>query len=77
MKLVTDGQTIRVAQSGPDFLILNEPATIPAGEAELIVTVEGEDTKRPFLIAEPVDGVRVKAERLQVGSNRIDPALAT
>lgn len=65
MRLIANGETHRVSQSGPDFLILTEPAQLPAGKAELIVTVDGEETKRRFQIAEPVDGLRVIASPLE------------
>lgn len=61
MKLRVAGETFKVSQSGPDFLILTEPAQLPVGEAELIVAVDGDETKRRFQIAEPVNGLRVKA----------------
>lgn len=52
MELLTDGRSFAVAQSAPNYLILVEPAQIPAGDAELIVTVDGESTKFEFAIAE-------------------------
>lgn len=68
MRLIAQGETHRVAQSGPDFLILAEPAQLPVGVAELIVTVEGEETKRRFQIAKPVKGLRVIAKPLEDSS---------
>ena len=64
MTLLADGRSIRVAQSGPDFLILSEATKIPAGEAELIVSVNGNESKRRFSIKESVDGVRVSGETI-------------
>lgn len=72
MQLLTNGQTIDVAQSGPDFLLLAHAAQIPAGEAELIVTVNGTETKRRFLISEPADGIRVNGREIAAAH----PALA-
>ena len=61
MNLLVDGRSIPVAQSGPNFLILKQATQISAGEAELIVSVNGEETKRRFWIDGPVDGTRVSA----------------
>ncbi len=65
MRLITNGETHSVSQSGPDFLILAEPAKLPAGETEPTVTVDGEETKQRCQITEPVNGVRINASRLE------------
>jgi len=61
MTLETDNRKFGVAQSGPDFLILREPATFPAGRAVFSVTIDGETTASETFVA-AVDGdVRVRA----------------
>ena len=42
MTLRTDNREFRVAQSGPDFMLLVEPASFPAGEALFIISIDGD-----------------------------------
>ncbi len=60
MALLADGEKLTVAKSGPDYLILTEPAQVSAGEAELTVTVDGENDTFKFGIVGPVNGRRVE-----------------
>ena len=47
MTLRTDHREFEVVQSGPDFLLLDEPVTFPAGEAVFSVSIDGEVTESP------------------------------
>ncbi|MEM9017900.1 MAG: hypothetical protein AAGC68_12875 [Verrucomicrobiota bacterium] len=59
MLLRTDGHEFPVAQSGPGFLILREPAKIPAGKAEFEVRIDGTLESRELTLIEEVDGRHV------------------
>lgn len=76
MELITNGEKLAVAKSGPDYLILASPAQIPAGEAELIVAIEGETTSIQLAVAESVDGRRVELVDSRFTSPRPIPASA-
>jgi len=39
--LLTNGQSHKLAQIGPDFVRLREPAEIPPGRAEILMVVDG------------------------------------
>ena len=67
MELITNGRRLSVAKSAADYLILNEPTTLPPGEAELIVTIDQEPSKFPFTITEPVNGVRIEIAASEQG----------
>ena len=40
MRLLIDGQSLRVAQLGPDYLILEEKSDHPPGAAEFVFNVD-------------------------------------
>jgi hypothetical protein len=39
--LLVNGQSHKLAQIGPDFVRLRQPAEIPAGPAEILMVVDG------------------------------------
>lgn len=41
IELFVDGQRFPVAQCGRDFLIFDNPVTLPGTEGELILTIDG------------------------------------
>jgi hypothetical protein len=45
-ELVANGQSYDVGQVSSDFIILDKPADIPPGEADLFIRVEGEELHR-------------------------------
>lgn len=46
MQLLIGGETLPIAQMGPDFLFIDEPIDHPPGEATIIFAVEGHDERR-------------------------------
>lgn len=52
LELIVNGQVIDVAQTGPDKLILREPATLPAGEATLVITIDDKRHVTPIIMSE-------------------------
>jgi hypothetical protein len=49
-ELVADGRSYRVAQVARDFILLDRATPIPAGPAELIIRVDGEEIRRQIMI---------------------------
>ena len=51
LKLVVDGETLDVMQTCSDRVILKSPRAVRGGEAEILITIDGEtDAKRIVLI---------------------------
>lgn len=46
LRLRVNGCVFPLTHAGPDRVILQEPAPLPDGDAELIVTVDGQETRR-------------------------------
>ena len=63
MRLIVDGQTFKLSQLGPDFLILAEPAGHLQGEAELILTIDDYYDTRMVMIKPQTDTL---SRRLQL-----------
>lgn len=40
MRLLANGQAVRVAQLGPDFLLVEAPCELPAGDACVVMQVD-------------------------------------
>jgi hypothetical protein len=60
--LLPGGDSLPVAQSGPDFLILKQPAMRPPTPAELVIDVDGSVSKYPCSLANGINGVRINVE---------------
>ena len=60
--LLPGGDSLSVAQSGPDFLILTQPAVRPPTPAELVVDVDGSISRYPCFLANGINGVRINVE---------------
>jgi len=64
MQLVLPGgDSLPVAQSGPDFLILEQPENRPPTSAELVIEVDGSVSRYPCFLANGISGARVTVER--------------
>ncbi|HUE17216.1 MAG TPA: hypothetical protein VMR25_23900 [Planctomycetaceae bacterium] len=44
--LLIDGQAYGLAEIGPDFVTLREPVELPAGQAQVIMIVDGIERRR-------------------------------
>jgi hypothetical protein len=60
--ILPGGATLSVAQCGPDFFILENPATLPPSAAELVIEVDGSISRFPCFLAEGISGTRVAVE---------------
>ena len=61
MTLATDGREFRVTHSSDQFLLLKEPASFPAGSAELILSIDGEISQNTIRVEEVVNSRMVSA----------------
>ena len=52
MRLLLNGFSLRIGQLGPDFLILREFREHPACEAEISLTVDGQEERWPVYLPE-------------------------
>jgi hypothetical protein len=50
LALRVQGETIELMQTGHDFVILREPRPLPAGDAAIIVTVDGVCDQYPIVL---------------------------
>ena len=45
MQLAVNGHILKIGQLGPEFVILEDPIDHPPGEAEILMSVDGLDTR--------------------------------
>jgi hypothetical protein len=50
LRLFVGGESIDVAQTGRDSVILREPRELAAGPAELIITIDGRTDRLPIVL---------------------------
>ncbi len=60
MELRLDGQVLPIAQLGPDFLILTEPFDHPPADAEIVLGIDGQESRWPIRLAEGISAGRRK-----------------
>jgi hypothetical protein len=60
LKLHVGGRTLSVAKVGPERIVLSQPMQVPAGEAELEITIGGK-TKRQSIVID-TSGASVRGE---------------
>jgi hypothetical protein len=65
MRLLVDGNSIPVAQMGPDFLILKEAIDHPPGNARIILQVD--ESKREWDVRLP-DGISSHSDRVVISA---------
>jgi hypothetical protein len=63
MHLLVGTQSLSVAQVGPDFIILEAPASLTPARAELVVEIDGTEERTPIFLP---DGVRATDERTRI-----------
>jgi len=52
MQLLVGDQSLRIAQLGPDFLVLAEPAQLAPTTAEIVLQVDGRVSRRAVRLPE-------------------------
>jgi hypothetical protein len=57
LEIVVQGETIDVAKIGPHRLVLRQPRKLPAGAAELRVTVGENTTSQQIILSPRADAV--------------------
>ena len=61
--LLPGGEMLPVAQSGPDFVILEKPVLRPPSTAELVIEVDGSVSRYPCFLANGISGGRIAVAR--------------
>lgn len=61
MTLLLNGQTIPIAQMGPDFLVLDRPAEHPPCVADVLLSVDGREQRWSVRLPE---GIRPESKRV-------------
>lgn len=65
MQLLLNGNSIRIEQMGPDFLIVKEPFDHPPADANLVLQVD--DSKRTWRVWLP-HGISAASNRIAIGN---------
>jgi hypothetical protein len=61
--LIVNGASLPVAQLGPDFFTLREPAELPPTEAEIVMSIDGEVSRWTVYLP---NGVRPNDARTKI-----------
>ena len=56
MQLNVNGCVLPIAQLGPDFIILREPAAHPPSEAEVFMSIDGKESRWNVYLPHGIDG---------------------
>ena len=54
MHLTLNGHVLTIAQLGPDFLILDGPVNHPPAQAEVTVSIDGDETRWPVYLTDGI-----------------------
>jgi hypothetical protein len=65
MQLLLNGNSIRIEQLGPDFLIVKEPFDHPPADASLVLEVD--DSRRTWNVRLP-HGISAASNRIAIGN---------
>ena len=63
MSLAVNGHSLRIAQLGPQFLILSDPVDHPPADAEIKMSVDGHESQWPVFL---VDGISQSKPRVAI-----------
>ncbi len=65
MRLFLNGHSLIIAQMGPDFLILQEPAEHPPVKAEVMLSIDGREKRWPVWLPEGLKrhSIRIPCEK--------------
>jgi hypothetical protein len=66
MQLVINGGSIRVAQMGPDFLLLDEPIDHPPADASVVLQVDGRERRWNVLLP---NGISAASKRVTIAAS--------
>jgi hypothetical protein len=60
IQLSVDGHVFNVAQLGPDFLVLRNPIDYPPANAEVFISIDGDEDRWPVYLA---DGIKASERK--------------
>jgi hypothetical protein len=58
MALLLNGQSLPIAQMGPDFLLLDSPIEHPPAIADVVLSVDGEEERWTVRLPEGIQAAR-------------------
>ena len=64
MQLLVNGSSIRIAQMGPDFLLVDKPIDYPPCEAVIVLSVDDSERRWPVRLPQ---GLTATCERVALG----------
>ena len=67
LSLITAHGTVRLAQIGPQFVIVAKPVDMPPGDAEILMRVDGYEKRWPIHLTEGLSAHERKAAIVQRG----------
>ncbi|HEV8062826.1 MAG TPA: hypothetical protein VGP68_23305 [Gemmataceae bacterium] len=63
IQLTVNGHVLNVAQLGPDFLVLRNPIEHPPANAEVFVSIDGNEKRWPVYLA---DGIKTSERKTRI-----------
>jgi len=63
MELHLNGRILPIAQLGPDFLVLTNPVDHPPAEAEIAMSIDGQESRWPVRLT---DGLSAARQRTRI-----------
>ncbi len=67
IELTVDGHVPNVAQLGPDFLVLRNPIDHPPANAEVFMSIDGEEDRWPVYLA---DGIKASERKTRIAESQ-------
>lgn len=67
MRLFLNGHVLKIAQLGPDFLILRGPIAHEPADAEISLSIDGAEDRWPVRL---VEGIRADRDRTAIAPHR-------
>lgn len=74
MTLLIDGQQLPVAQAGGDRIVLRQPASLPSPDAELVISIDGQEDRWRVALSPSEEPKRAYAARFTGSHVRIVPS---
>ena len=65
MQLSVNGQTLKIGQLGPEFIILDDPIDLPPCEAEITMSVDGRERRWAVWL---VNGISTGEPRVEISA---------
>jgi hypothetical protein len=60
LRLIVAGREYALAQIGPDFVMLREPANLPSGDAEVVMMIDGRERRWAVTLEHGANGAELE-----------------